>query len=44
MNYLIQSLRCLIGNHDIAMRKKVSNSRTELEFVCIHCGKKMEER
>lgn len=41
---LIRILKCLLGNHDIAMRKKVSNRRTELEFVCIHCGKRMGDK
>lgn len=41
---LIQLLKCLLGNHDIAMRKKISNSRTELEFVCIHCGKQFGDK
>ncbi len=43
MKQLIQMIKCLLGNHVIAMRKKVSNHRIEIEFVCIHCGKEMGE-
>lgn len=40
MKELLQSLKCLLGNHLYVLRKKIRyDGEYEVEFMCKHCGR-----